>query len=108
MVSTAARRGGSASPWGLREQSGRLMSVSLGIWLPCRMTGIVFSWISRSVAIELHQLPPPDFWEEGAAVRVKLFANRRFAEITSIYTPGNALDATSVAAGTFPLNGIES
>ena len=33
-------------------------------------------------AIELHQLPPPDFREEGGAVRVKLFAPRRFAEMT--------------------------
>lgn len=33
-------------------------------------------------AIELHQLPPPDFRAEGGAVRVKLFAPRRFAEMT--------------------------
>lgn len=34
-------------------------------------------------AVELHQLPPPDFRSEGEAVRVKLFAPRRFAEMTS-------------------------
>ncbi|MCY4313458.1 MAG: putative DNA binding domain-containing protein [Gammaproteobacteria bacterium] len=34
-------------------------------------------------AIELHQLPPPDFREEGGAVRVKLFAPRRFAAMTT-------------------------
>lgn len=33
-------------------------------------------------AVELHQLPPPDFRTEGAAVRVVLFAPRRFAEMT--------------------------
>lgn len=33
-------------------------------------------------AIELHQLPPPDFRAEGGAVSVKLFAPRRFAEMT--------------------------
>ncbi len=33
-------------------------------------------------AIELHHLPPPDFRAEGGAVRVKLFAPRRFAEMT--------------------------
>ena len=35
------------------------------------------------VAVEMHQLPPPDFRSEGEAVRVKLFAPRRFAEMTS-------------------------
>lgn len=34
------------------------------------------------VAIELNQLPPPDFRVEGDAVRVVLFAPRRFAEMT--------------------------
>ncbi len=34
-------------------------------------------------AIELHRLPPPDFRAEGGAVRVKLFAPRRFAEMTT-------------------------
>ncbi len=34
------------------------------------------------VAVELHQLPPPDFRSEGDAMRVKLFAPRRFAEMT--------------------------
>ncbi|MDR0780472.1 MAG: putative DNA binding domain-containing protein [Pseudomonadales bacterium] len=33
-------------------------------------------------AVELHQLPPPDFREEGQAVRVILFAPRRFADMT--------------------------
>ena len=33
-------------------------------------------------AVELHQLPPPDFRAEGAAVRITLFAPRRFAEMT--------------------------
>ncbi|MBG58805.1 MAG: MloB [Porticoccus sp.] len=34
------------------------------------------------VAVELHQLPPPDFRKEGDAVRVVLYAPRRFAEMT--------------------------
>lgn len=34
------------------------------------------------VAVELHQSPPPDFRMEGDAVRVVLFAPRRFAEMT--------------------------
>lgn len=34
------------------------------------------------VAVELHQLPPPDFRVEGGAVRAVLFAPRRFAEMT--------------------------
>lgn len=34
------------------------------------------------VAIELHQLPPPDFRTEGEAVRVALFTPRRFADMT--------------------------
>lgn len=34
------------------------------------------------VAVELHQLPPPDFRVEGDAVRAVLFAPRRFAEMT--------------------------
>jgi len=34
------------------------------------------------VAAELHQLPPPDFRDEASAVRVVLFAPRRFAEMT--------------------------
>ncbi len=34
------------------------------------------------VAVELHQLPPPDFRMEGDAVRAILFAPRRFAEMT--------------------------
>jgi predicted HTH transcriptional regulator len=34
------------------------------------------------VAVELHQLPPPDFRTEGDAVRTILFAPRRFAEMT--------------------------
>ena len=34
------------------------------------------------VAIELHQLPPPDFRAEGEAVRVALFTPRRFADMT--------------------------
>lgn len=33
-------------------------------------------------AVELHQLPPPDFRTEGDAVRAILFAPRRFAEMT--------------------------
>ncbi|KGJ23451.1 ATP-binding protein [Paracoccus sanguinis] len=33
-------------------------------------------------AVELHQLPPPDFRTEGEAVRVVFFAPRRFAEMT--------------------------
>ncbi len=33
-------------------------------------------------AVELHQLPPPDFRTEGDAVRVVLFAPRRFADMT--------------------------
>ena len=31
---------------------------------------------------EMHQLPPPDFRKDGNAVRVALFAPRRFAEMT--------------------------
>lgn len=34
------------------------------------------------VAVELHQLPPPDFRKEGDAVRVVLYAPRRFADMT--------------------------
>lgn len=34
------------------------------------------------VAVELHQLPPPDFRVEGDAVRAVLYAPRRFAEMT--------------------------
>jgi predicted HTH transcriptional regulator len=34
------------------------------------------------VAVELHQLPPPDFRKEGEAVRVVLYAPRRFADMT--------------------------
>jgi predicted HTH transcriptional regulator len=34
------------------------------------------------VSVELHQLPPPDFRAEGDAVRVVLFAPRRFADMT--------------------------
>ena len=34
------------------------------------------------VAVELHQLPPPDFRVEGSAVRAVLYAPRRFAEMT--------------------------
>lgn len=34
------------------------------------------------VAVELHQLPPPDFRVEGEAVRIVLFAPRRFADMT--------------------------
>ncbi len=33
-------------------------------------------------AVELHQLPPPDFRVEGEALRVVLFAPRRFPEMT--------------------------
>lgn len=33
-------------------------------------------------AVEFHQLPPPDFRVEGDAVRVVLYAPRRFAEMT--------------------------
>ena len=33
-------------------------------------------------AVELHQLPPPDFRAEGEAVRTILYAPRRFAEMT--------------------------
>lgn len=33
-------------------------------------------------AVELHQLPPPDFRTEGDAVRAVLFAPRKFAEMT--------------------------
>jgi ATP-dependent DNA helicase RecG len=33
-------------------------------------------------AVELHQLPPPDFRMEGDAVRVVLFAPRQFADMT--------------------------
>lgn len=34
------------------------------------------------MAVELHQLPPPDFRVEGDAVRAVLYAPRRFAEMT--------------------------
>jgi ATP-dependent DNA helicase RecG len=34
------------------------------------------------VAVELHQLPPPDFRAEGEAVRTTLFSPRKFAEMT--------------------------
>lgn len=34
------------------------------------------------VAVELHQLPPPDFRVDGDAVRAVLYAPRRFAEMT--------------------------
>jgi len=34
------------------------------------------------VAVELHQLPPPDFRSEGNDVRVVLYAPRRFADMT--------------------------
>lgn len=34
------------------------------------------------VAVELHQLPPPDFKAEGDAVRAVLYAPRRFADMT--------------------------
>lgn len=34
------------------------------------------------VAVELHQLPPPDFRVEGEAVRAVLYAPRRFADMT--------------------------
>lgn len=34
------------------------------------------------VSVELHQMPPPDFRKEEDAVRVVLFAPRRFAEMT--------------------------
>jgi predicted HTH transcriptional regulator len=34
------------------------------------------------VAVELHQLPPPDFRVEGDTVRAVLYAPRRFAEMT--------------------------
>lgn len=34
------------------------------------------------VAVELHQLPPPDFLVHGNAVRAVLYAPRRFAEMT--------------------------
>lgn len=34
-------------------------------------------------AVELHQLPPPDFRVEGDAVRVVLFAPRSFADMTA-------------------------
>ena len=34
------------------------------------------------IAVESHQLPPPDFQVEGSAMRVTLFAPRRFAEMT--------------------------
>ena len=33
-------------------------------------------------AVELHHLPPPDFRSEGEAVRVVLYAPRRFADMT--------------------------
>ncbi|MDT0499221.1 ATP-binding protein [Algiphilus sp. W345] len=33
-------------------------------------------------AVELHQMPPPDFRTEGDSVRAELFAPRRFAEMT--------------------------
>jgi predicted HTH transcriptional regulator len=33
-------------------------------------------------AVELHQLPPPDFRAEGDAMRTVLYAPRRFAEMT--------------------------
>lgn len=33
-------------------------------------------------AVELHQMPPPDFRTEGGSVRAVLFAPRRFAEMT--------------------------
>jgi predicted HTH transcriptional regulator len=34
-------------------------------------------------AVEMHQLPPPDFREQNDAVRVVLFAPRRFADMTA-------------------------
>lgn len=34
------------------------------------------------VAVELHQLPPPNFRSEGDAIRIDLYAPRRFAEMT--------------------------
>jgi predicted HTH transcriptional regulator len=34
------------------------------------------------VAVELHQLPPPDFRAEGNAVRIVLYAPRRFSDMT--------------------------
>ncbi len=34
------------------------------------------------VAVELHQLPPPDFRVEGESVRTVLYAPRRFADMT--------------------------
>lgn len=34
-------------------------------------------------AVELHQLPPPDFRAEGAAMRVVLYAPRTFADMTA-------------------------
>ena len=34
------------------------------------------------VAVEQHHLPPPDFRNEGEAVRVVLYAHRRFADMT--------------------------
>lgn len=34
------------------------------------------------VAVELHQLPPPDFRSEGDSIRVVLYAPRRFADMT--------------------------
>jgi ATP-dependent DNA helicase RecG len=34
------------------------------------------------VAVELHQLPPPDFRAEGETVRAVLYAPRRFADMT--------------------------
>lgn len=35
------------------------------------------------VAVELHQLPAPDFRTEGEAVRAVLFAPRKFADLTA-------------------------
>ncbi len=35
------------------------------------------------LAVESHQMPPPDFRAEGDAVRVRLFALRQFADMTS-------------------------
>ena len=35
------------------------------------------------LAVEAHQLPPPDFRSEGDALRVRLFAPRQFADMSS-------------------------
>lgn len=52
-------------------------------------------------AVELHQLPPPDIRMEGDAVRVVLFAPRKFADMT----PEERIRACYQHASLFYING---